>query len=136
MRLAQWEVPGEAGAGPAEVVIFYFGEGSGGSVEDNLERWFGQFEQPDGTSTKERAVVDRFEVGGLHVTRADMSGTYVAPVRPGASERRDLADYRMITTVVEGDGGPWFIRLLGPKGTVGKWSAPFEGFLKSLRTDG
>lgn len=136
MRLAQWELPGEGEEVAAEVVIFYFGEGSGGSVEDNLERWFGQFEQPDGSATKEIARVDRFEVGTLHATRADMSGKYVAPVRPGARERRNLPDYRMIATVVEGKGGPWFIRLLGPKVTVEKWSPSFDAFLKNLSTDG
>lgn len=132
MRLAQWELPGSGDNAAAEVVVFYFGEGSGGSVEDNLERWFGQFEQPDGAATMERAQVDRFNVGPLHVTRADMNGTYVAPARPGASERQNLAGYRMIAAVVEGDDGPWFIRLLGPASTVGTWSASFDAFLESL----
>lgn len=136
MRLAQWELPGEAADASAEVVVFYFGEGSGGSVEDNLDRWFGQFEQADGSATRDHATVERLEVGSLRVTLADMSGTYVAPVRPGASQRSNLADYRMVATVVEGDSGPWFIRLLGPAATVATWRASFDEFLKSLDTEG
>ncbi len=52
MRLAQWSYGAKS-----EVVIFYFGSGQGGSVEANLDRWYGQFQQPDGGSTRERAKV-------------------------------------------------------------------------------
>src|SRR5688500_318081 len=32
----------------AELVIFYFGAGSGGGVEDNLKRWKGMFQPAEG----------------------------------------------------------------------------------------
>lgn len=133
MRLAQWELPGDQG--PAEAVIFYFGEGGGGGVEANLERWFGQFEQPDGSSTREQATVTERSVNGLELTVADMSGTYVAPVRPGARQRNDLADYRMIAAVVEGGSGPWYLRVLGPEATVDRWEESVETFFSSLRLE-
>ena len=135
MRLAQWELAGESGLPSAEVVIFHFGEGSGGSAEANLERWFGQFEQPDGAPTRERASVTRFEVGELEVTRADISGTYVAAVRPGSPQRHRRPDHRMVAAVVEGDGGPWFVRLLGPGATVARWSESFDRFVRSFRSE-
>jgi hypothetical protein len=128
MRLAQWKV-----GASSEVVIFYFGEGQGGGVEANLERWYGQFVQPDGSATRERARVTQKKVGNLDVTRADVSGTYVAPVRPGASERHDEKDYRMIAAVVEGPSGPWFIRFLGPQAEVSGAEASFDAFLATLR---
>jgi hypothetical protein len=130
MRLAQFK----AGAS-SEVVIFYFGAGQGGGVEANLERWYGQFVQPDGSATRERARVTKSKVASLEITRADVSGTYVAPVRPGASERHDEKDYRMIAAVVEGTSGPWFVRLLGPRAEVAAAEASFEAFLSSLRVE-
>lgn len=133
MRLAQWELSGDGES--AEVVIFYFGPGGGGGVEANLERWYGQFEQPDGSRTEDRALVTRREVDGLALTIADIRGTYVAPVRPGARERNDKPSHRMIAVIAEGDGGPWFIRLLGPESTVGAWEESFREFLDSLRLD-
>ncbi len=132
MRLAQWRLEDATPGQDAEVVLFFFGESSGGSVEANLTRWYGQFEQPDGSPTEKSAKVDRFDVGPLRVTRADIGGTYVAQVRPGASERHRKPEHRMIAAVIEGEGGPWFLRLLGPKPTVDQWEESFDTFLRSL----
>lgn len=135
MRLAQWTLPGGPESGPAEVIVFYFGPGGGGGVEANLDRWMGQFVQPDGGSTRDRASVSELDAGALEVTLLDVRGTYVAAVRPGASERRNEPDHRMMAAVVEGESGPWFVRLLGPAATVGRHAADFEAFLKSFRLE-
>ena len=133
MRVAVWELTGDDA--PAEVVIFYFGEGSGGGVEANLARWFGQFEQLDGSSTRDRAIITERTVNGLELTVADMRGTFVAPVRPGAPQRNNRPGYRMIGAVAEGGTGPWYIRVLGPEATMAKWEASVEDFLSSLRLE-
>ncbi len=133
MRVAQWELLGDDA--PAEVVIFYFGEGGGGGVDANLERWFGQFEQPDGSTTREKATITERSVNGLELTIVDMRGTFVAPVRPGAPQRNNRPGHRMIAAVVEGGTGPWYIRVLGPVATVTKWEASVEAFLSSLRLE-
>ena len=75
MRVAQWELLGDDAS--AEVVIFYFGEGGGGGVDANLDRWLGQFEQPDGSSTREKATITERSVNGLELTIVDMRGTFV-----------------------------------------------------------
>jgi hypothetical protein len=134
MRVAEWKLaPASGDSEEARVIVFYFGKGGGGSVEANLERWYGQFEQPDKASSRERARVTKLTVGAFQITRADLSGTYVAPVRPGADERLNKPDFRMIAAIVEGGQGPWFIRLLGPKATVARWEKSFDQFLGSLR---
>ncbi len=133
MRVAQWELLGDDV--PAEVVIFYFGEGGGGGVDANLDRWFGQFEQPDGSTTREKATITERSVNGLELTIVDMRGTFVAPVRPGAPQRNNRPGHRMIAAVVEGGTGPWYIRVLGPVATVTKWEASVEAFLSSLRLE-
>ena len=131
MRLAQWELPGD-GSDSVEVVIFFFGEGGGGGVKANLERWFGQFEQPDGSSTRDSATITEKNDGDLRLTIADMRGTFVAPVRPGVEERNNRPGYRLIAAVVEGRGGPWYFRALGPEGTVEKWASSIDAFLGSM----
>ena len=131
MRLAQWELPGASGEG-AEAIIFFFGEGGGGGVDANLDRWFGQFEQPDGSSTRAGATISHRESEGLKLTIADMRGTYVAPVRPGSSERHNKPRQRMIAAVVEGSGGPWFVRVLGAEATVARWESSIDSFLSSF----
>jgi hypothetical protein len=42
--------------------------GAGGSVEANIERWYGQFAQPDGSSTKDKSAVKKLKVAGRDVT--------------------------------------------------------------------
>jgi hypothetical protein len=128
MRLAEWRV-----ASRSEVVVFYFGPGQGGSVDANVDRWIGQFQQPDGVPTRERARTSEKKVGALKVTLVDVTGTYVAPTRPGGAELRNEPDTRMIAAVVEGSGGPWFIRFLGPREEVGAKEPGFDDFLSTLR---
>jgi len=46
-RAYQFLVPkAEGDKKDAELVIFFFGEGSGGTVEENLKRWKDQFRSP------------------------------------------------------------------------------------------
>src|SRR5712692_1471966 len=35
--------------------VTHFGKGGGGGLEDNLKRWYGMMEQPDGTSSEKAA---------------------------------------------------------------------------------
>jgi len=130
MRLAQWSYGAKS-----EIVIFYFGERQGGGVEANLDRWYGQFQQPDGGSTRDRAKVTKSEAGELAITRVDVEGTYTAPVRPGAAERHNEPDYRMFAAVVEGPSGPWFIRFLGPAKEVSAGETSFDAFLSGMRLE-
>ena len=133
MRVAQFRlprVPGDPEDG--ELVVFYFG-GSGGTVEANLQRWIGQMEQPDGRSSFEVASTTAFEANGLDVTLLDVPGTYVAAVRPGAAERFEKPDFRLLAAVVATPAGPWFFKLTGPTRTIGRWDAAFEAFLREAR---
>jgi len=134
MRKAQFTLPRAAGDGEdAELVVFYFGADQGGSVEDNLNRWYTQFSQPDGGSSAEKATVAREEVDGMNLTTVDLSGTYVAPVMPGSEEQYDKPDFRMIAAVLETSQGPYFFKLVGPEQTVAQWAKSFGQFMKSAK---
>ena len=135
MRVAQFRlprVPGDPEDG--ELVVFYFG-GGGGAVDANLQRWIGQMEQPDGRSSFEVAATTAFDANGLDVTLLDVPGTYVAAVRPGAAERLDKPDFRLLAAVVESPVGPWFFKLTGPARTIARWDAAFGAFLRSARVE-
>lgn len=56
MRLAQYKLPkAEGDTEDASLVLYFFGSNQGGSVQANLERWISQIEQPDGSSSKDKA---------------------------------------------------------------------------------
>lgn len=126
MRVAEFVVPKAAGdAEDGELIVYYF-SGSGGTVEANIQRWTGQFQ-----SAKE-PVRESSSINGLEVTTVDVSGTYVAEVRPGSTERHNKPGFRMRAAVVETPKGPYFIKLTGPAATVQQAGPGFEQFLKSL----
>jgi hypothetical protein len=132
MRVAEFVLPGrDDAAKSAELVIYYFG-GSGGSVDANIQRWLGQMQQPDGKPSSAVAKRQTRTVNGLALTLIDVDGTYVAEVRPGATEKHNSPGFRMRTAVVETPRGPYYLKLVGPAATVAAWNASFDEFLGSL----
>ncbi len=134
MRKAQYSLKSPTGEGEsATLVVFYFGRSQGGSVSANLERWYGQFRQPDGRPSREVASVTKTSVSGMQVTVADVSGTYapsaMGPMMPRAGPK---PDYRMLAAIVESQEGPYFFKLTGPIGTVTHWQASFDEFIGSV----
>ena len=135
MRKAQLKLPGaEAGMG-AELIIFNFGNTpeAGGPVQANFDRWCGQFVQDDGGDTKARAKREQTEIGGMAVHTIDISGRYVAAVRPGSPEKNDKPDQRMLASIIISPEGKYFVKVLGPAGTVDGQAAAYQQFLHSLQ---
>jgi hypothetical protein len=132
MRVAEFTLPRASGdPEDAQLVVYYFG-GQGGSVEANIDRWVGQMQQPNGTSSAGLAKRTTRKVNGLSVTLLDVSGTYVAEMAPGAAERHNKPHFRLRAGVVETANGPYYIKLTGPEKTVAKWDQAFDQFVASL----
>jgi hypothetical protein len=129
MRVAEFVLPGPGG--DAELVVFRFKGGAGG-VEANVERWKGMFQPPEGKSIDDITKTGTLEVGDLDVTTVDISGRYVAAVRPGADETLDEADYRMLAAIIEGSGDPFFLKGTGPQKTLDVWADAFTTMLQSV----
>ena len=130
VRAAQWRIPGTDGdADNAELVLFYFGKGKGGGTQENLDRWYGQFTQPDGRPSHDAAVVTIRTVNGLRVTSLDLAGTYRSQM---GGETAPKSGSRMLAAVIEGEEGPWFLRAVGPAATVAQAKSGFDAVLASL----
>lgn len=133
MRVAQFALPRAAGdTVDAELVVYYFG-GSGGTIEANIERWIGQMQQPDGKPSNTVAKQSKRALNGLAATLVDVSGTYVAEMTPGSKERYNRPNFRLRAVVIETPNGPYFIKLVGPSGTVAAHERAFEQFLASVQ---
>jgi hypothetical protein len=109
--------------------------GAGGSIDANIDRWIGQFVQPDGSSTKKVAKVDRKKIAGQEVHFVDLSGTFKdqpgGPFSGGPVVERK--GYRMLAAIiVTKDLGNYFIKFYGPERTVGDNKAPFDKMIESL----
>lgn len=135
MRVAEFVLPKVAGdAEDASLVITFFG-GQGGTVQANLDRWLTQMTQPDGRASKDVAKTSNLKTNDLTLTIMDLPGTFVAEVAPGSSEHHNKPGFHLRAAVIEGKGGPFFVRLVGPSKTVAKWDASVQAFFKSLRIE-
>jgi len=124
MRAAQAVVPGAAG--DAELVVYFFGTGQGGDIESNLQRWMNQvIPGPDSAPHRET-----FDSNGLRVTWVDVAGT-IKPGDMGMGPTTAQPNSRVLGAVIEGEHGPWFVKLTGPDATV---AAQRDAFLSMLHS--
>lgn len=133
MRVAQYKLPkAEGDKEDASLVLYYFGSTQGGTAQANIDRWISQMQQPDGSASKDKAKTDSMTVNGLKVTAVDASGTYTAEMAPGSGTFHNDANYRLRAAVVETSKGNYFVKLVGPAKTVGRWDQSFTDYLKSF----
>ena len=125
MRAATYLVPAAPGDhDEAECVIYFFGQGQGGSVQANIDRWKGQFGQTARAKTADRMI------HGLKVTTVDVFGSY-AGMGGGAAK----PGYRMLGAIVENTGGNLFLKFAGEAKTVAANQSKFDQLLGSFAKD-
>lgn len=130
MRLAQFQVRGPQGQDPANVVVFYFGKGGGGSLEANVQRWESQFTTPDGKPVK--ASQRKGKAAGMPVTWAELNGNYSRGVGMG-QESAAKPNQTLLAAVVETPKGNVTFHLYGPKSSVVQARKAFEAMVASLK---
>jgi hypothetical protein len=105
---------------------------AGGSVEQNIERWIGQFSQPGGKNTKDLTKTEETKVAGQPVHLVDISGTYKdqrGPFAPAAV----YEDYRMLAAIISTENsGRYFVKLYGPQKTIAANEEAFRKMIGSL----
>jgi hypothetical protein len=109
----------------AECAVFFFGEGAGGTVDDNVDRWVAQFVGAPNPVRK------RLTVQGLDVTRVEIEGTYLDPGSDMRSKGQ-LKNWMVLGAIAVGPRGPVFFKLTGPARDVRQASVDFDGMLSTL----
>ena len=126
----QFEIkPVEGDENPATLTF----TSAGGGAEPNIKRWYGQFTQPDGGSTEDRAKVEKKEIAGLEVYLVDISGTFKERQGGGpfaGGKTVDREKYRMLAAIVD---GKIFIKLYGPEKTVAEQQKAFTKMVEGLK---
>lgn len=130
MRAAQFTLP--AASGDAEVIVYHFGETGAGSVQANIDRWLGQFKQPDGKPSSEVAKVEKAQFAGQDASVVSVTGRYVAPATPGG-QPQDKPDQALVAAIVPSPKGPYYFRLVGSKAAVAAQEGAFRQALASLK---
>lgn len=105
---------------------------AGGSIEDNINRWIGQFSQPDGKNTKDRTKISKKTISGVEVHLVDIAGTYKdqpGPFAPGV----DREKYRMLAAILVAKEGQFFFKFYGPEQTVADHEKAFSSMIDNLK---
>jgi hypothetical protein len=132
MRAADFLLPGKPGA-EAELIVYYFGGGGAGSIDDNVNRWLDQFQQPGGKSSRDAAKIEKTKFGGQDATYVSVTGRYVNQGMPGGGGPVDKADQSLLAAIVASPSGPYYFKLVGAKPTVDANTKAFRAMLESLK---
>lgn len=117
--------PAEGDKQPGRMTVM----AAGGSIDANVERWYGQFTQPDGSKTADRAKREKLSAAGCEIHLVDISGTFLdrpAPRAPGV----ERPDYRMLGAIVDTKQGLIFFKFYGPQKTVAEQEQAFRAMLE------
>lgn len=132
MRKAQFKLPRQGSdTEDARLVVYFFGPDQGGSVEDNIQRWAGEYQQPDGRKSIDVAQRSTRRVNGMDVTEVDVSGTLDAETMPGSGQRVRKENQRTLAAIVQSEHGSYFIKLTGPAATIAYWEPSFHKYVGS-----
>jgi hypothetical protein len=132
MRAADFQLPGKPDA-EAELVVYYFGGEGAGSIDDNVNRWLDQFEQPGGKSSRDVAKIEKTKFGGQDATYISVTGRYATQGMPGGTGPVDKADQELLAAIVGSPQGPYYFKLVGAKATVDANAKAFRDMLASLK---
>lgn len=132
MRQAQFRVPGPGGDGIC--VVYYFGTGQGGGPQANAERWADQFDQPDGSSSREVLVTEATQAGDMSMLLVEVSGIYKeGGMMMTGGPQQSFPGYMLKGAIVEGPDANWFFKFTGPEETVKANTEQFRALLDSIQ---
>ena len=109
-----------------DVVLYYFGQGGGGGIQANIDRWIGQF---DGTP---ESKVEEKEMGDRKVTFLTAKGTFMeSSGGPFSGNKTPRENYTMLAAILPSPQGAVFLKLTGPNDSVEAMKKEFEKFAGS-----
>ena len=125
MRKAQLEVA--QGSDKAEVTFFQFGAGQGGSVADNVARWFAQFPGSD-----DKRKTENVQAGSAKITFATTEGTFSSGMPGGPST--PMTGYALCGAILESPEGDVYVKMTGPESIVRSATEAFKKMASEAAT--
>lgn len=120
MRKAQLEIA--RGPEKAEVTFFHFGAGQGGTTEENVARWYGQF-----PGSEKNRITENVQAGSVKITFAMTEGTFSSGMPGGPTT--PMTGYALCGAILESTSGSVFVKMTGPEAVV---KASTEAFKKMV----
>lgn len=102
---------------------------SGGTIEQNIDRWKSQFEDAEDDAIK----VSAKDVGKLKVHVVDITGTYLDTMGNPAGPKSKRENYRLLGAIIESPNGNYYVKCYGPAPTMEHHHAGFQKLVDSVR---
>lgn len=99
----------------------------GGSIEENIGRWKGQF-----GGKPEKSRQEKLAVNGLTISVVDFSGEFNDQRGPGAPAVKH-ADFRMIGAIIPVGNQLHFVKAVGPKKTMENHAEKLNAFIRTAK---
>jgi hypothetical protein len=129
MRIAQFDLdaawPDKV---PVQCAIF---PAIGGGKQANVDRWIGQFQQADGSDSKEKTKLAESTRDGLTITRVELRGIFADGMQ---KPPRQTDDGMLLGAIVESaDGENLYVKLTGPRAAIESEAVRFDEFIASVK---
>ena len=108
---------------PIDAAFYHFGEGQGGTVQANVDRWKGQFQ---GEVEEDYEDLD---LDGQRVTIVHLRGTYMDGPMFGNKTPKD--GHAMLGAIIESAGGHVFIKATAPEEAIAACRESFRALAMS-----
>jgi hypothetical protein len=101
------------------VTFFQFGAGQGGSVAENVARWFAQFPGSD-----DKRKTENVQAGAVKITYVTTEGTFSSGMPGGPAT--PMTGYALCGAILESPDGNVFIKMTGPEAVVKSSTEAFK----------
>lgn len=99
-------------------------------LDQNVARWCGQFEFPEGKGCADFTTQRAVEGTKYPATIIEIRGGYKAGSMMGAAGPAKPG-YRMLVAEIRTPAKPWYVKMIGPEKTVAQWEASFLTFVRN-----
>lgn len=121
-------LPAEGDKEGAECSVSFFGTGQGGNVDQNIDRWISQFENPTSAERSSR------QINGLTVHRVKVAGSYLGMGGPMVQQGDAKKEkFTLLGAIVDAPEGTVFFKLTGPNKTIASIEEAFTSMIESVQ---
>jgi hypothetical protein len=130
LRIAQYRLPALGNDGEdGSLVVF---NRIGGTIQQNMERWYGQFMSSDGIDNRGDLDGKIEMINGMQVTYASVRGVYKTGSMGLPQDTGEKSNFMMLAAIVETPEGPYYFKAVGPENTLIRRTKEFEQLIQSI----
>ncbi len=129
MRLAQFLLPGKDEN--ARLVVFF---GIGGTIKENLDRWYKQFENENLKGKANRPIEWIENINNFEVTFTFLEGTYLKSNMRMTGPIEKMKNYALLAAIVNAPDGKYYFKTTGSVDILNDQKENFNKFIRSINS--